>query len=142
MNPIIVYFTILSLLYLIIGAALGLIMAVYPPSINYLLLAHIHFLLLGFVAMMIYSVSYHVLPRFSGFNLYSETLITVQFYLVNIGLIGMVVTWIISGDVISGFYQILSLGFFASMEFIGVCIFVYNNVMTLAGKGGKMTTQV
>ncbi len=139
MNPVLIYFTIASLLYLIAGAALGLIMAVYPPSINYLLLAHIHFLLLGFIAMMIYSVSYHVLPRFSGFNLYSERLITVQFYLVNIGLIGMISTWIISRDVISGLYQILAIGFFASMQFIGICVFVYNNVMTLSGKGGKIT---
>lgn len=139
MSPIIRYFTIASLLYLIVGTGLGLIMAIYPPSINYLLLAHVHFLLLGFIAMMIYSVGYHVLPRFSGFKLYSEMLITVQFYLANIGLLGMALTWIASKDIVSGFYSILALGLFASMEFIGICIFVYNNIMTLSGKGGKMT---
>ena len=139
MSPIIRYFTVASLLYLLIGTGLGLIMAAHPQSIGYLLLAHVHFLLLGFIAMMIYSVGYHVLPRFSGFKLYSEFLVTVQFYLTNIGLIGMALTWIISNDIISGFYQVLILGLFASMEFIGICIFVFNNIMTLSGKGGKMT---
>lgn len=138
MSPVIRYFTIASLLYLIIGAGLGLAMAIYPPWVNYLLLAHVHFLLLGFIAMMIYSVGYHVLPRFSGFKLYSEILVTVQFYLTNIGLIGMAFTWIISEDGASGFYSILALSFFALMEFSGICIFVFNNIMTLSGKGGRM----
>ncbi len=141
MSPIIRYFTIASLFYLVIGAGLGLVMALHPPSIGYLLLAHVHFLLLGFIAMMIYSVGYHVLPRFSGFKLYSELLIIVQFYLTNIGLIGMAITWIILGNAVSGFYHILILGSFTSMEFIGICIFVFNNIMTLSGKGGKMTNQ-
>lgn len=137
MSPLIRYFTIASLVYLAIGTFLGLIMSVYPPSINYLLLAHVHLLLLGFIAMMIYSVGYHVLPRFSGFNLYSNFLVTVQFYMTNIGLIGMALIWIFSRDVISGFYSILFLFIFAIMEFTGICIFVFNNVMTLSGKGGK-----
>jgi cbb3-type cytochrome oxidase subunit 1 len=139
MSPIIRYFTVASLLYLLIGTGLGLIMAAHPQSIGYLLLAHVHFLLLGFIAMMIYSVGYHVLPRFSGFNLYSGFLVTVQFYLTNVGLIGMALTWIVFNDIISGFYPVLILGSFASMEFIGICIFVFNNIMTLSGKGGKMT---
>ena len=139
MSPIIRYFTLSSLFYLIIGAGLGLVMAVYPNSMEYLLLAHVHFLLLGFIAMMIYSVGYHVLPRFSGFKLYSEFLITVQFYLTNIGLIGMALTWIFFNDAVSGLYHILILGIFASMEFIGICLFVFNNIMTLSGRGGKMT---
>ncbi len=139
MSPIIRYFTLSSLFYLVIGAGLGLIMAIYPYSIGYLLLAHVHFLLLGFIAMMIYSVGYHVLPRFSGFKLYSEFIIAVQFYLTNIGLIGMALTWIIFNDAVSGFYPILILGVFASMEFIGICLFVFNNIMTLSGRGGKIT---
>ena len=110
MSPIIRYFTVASLFYLVLGTGLGLAMALYPQSIGCLLLAHVHFLLLGFIAMMIYSVGYHVLPRFSGFNLYSELLITVQFYLTNIGLIGMALTWIILKDAASGFYQVLILG--------------------------------
>ncbi|MCL4542760.1 MAG: hypothetical protein M1458_03295 [Deltaproteobacteria bacterium] len=138
MSPIIKYFTIASLLYLIVGTGLGLIMAIYPPWVNYLLLAHVHFLLLGFIAMMIYSVGYHVLPRFSGFNLYSEILVAIQFYLANIGLIGMSLTWIISKDAAFGFYSILALGLFAFIEFSGICIFVFNNVMTLSGKGGRI----
>jgi cbb3-type cytochrome oxidase subunit 1 len=139
MSPVIRYFTIASLLYLVVGAGLGLIMSIYPSSVNYLLLAHVHFLLLGFIAMMIYSVGYHVLPRFSGFKLYSELLVTVQFYLANIGLLGMASIWIIYRNVTAGFCPVLFLSIFASMEFIGICIFVFNNIMTLSGKGGKIT---
>ncbi|MHB8232453.1 MAG: hypothetical protein ACYDDB_06095 [bacterium] len=139
MSPIIRYFTVASLLYLVVGTGLGLIMSIYPAEVNYLLLAHVHFLLLGFIAMMIYSVGYHVLPRFSGFKLYSGALVTVQFYLTNIGLLGMASTWIINRDLIAGFYPVLFLGIFASMEFAGICIFVFNNIMTLSGKGGIMT---
>ncbi len=142
MSPIIRYFTIASLIYLIIGAGLGLIMAAYPTSINYLLLAHVHFLLLGFIAMMIYSVSYHVLPRFSGFKLYSEPLMSVQFYLSNIGLIGMALTWIFVKDEVHGFYPILFLGIFAFMEFAGICVFVFNHIMTLSGKGGRAEDEI
>ena len=137
MSPFIKYFTIASLTYLIAGSVLGLVMAVYPPSASYLLLTHVHFLLLGFMAMMIYSVGYHVLPRFSGFNLFSEKLVTVQFYLVNIGLLGMAGTWIISNDAVEGVYPLLALGFFAAAGFAGISIFVFNNIMTLSGRGGK-----
>lgn len=137
MSLFIRYFTIASLIYLIAGSGLGLAMAVYPPSASYLLLSHVHFLLLGFIAMMIYSVGYHVLPRFSGFNLFSEKLVRVQFYLVNLGLLGMASVWMISRDAVEGFYPFLALGFFASLEFLGIVIFVFNNIMTLSGKGGK-----
>ncbi len=142
MSPIIRYFTVASLIYLIVGAGLGLIMAVYPASVSYLLLAHVHFLLLGFIAMMIYSVSYHVLPRFSGFKLYSEPLMTVQFYLANIGLIGMTLTWIFFKDDVHGFYPVLLLGIFAFMEFAGICVFVFNHIMTLSGKGGMAENEI
>lgn len=138
MSPVTRYFTIASLLYLVVGSGLGLVMSVYPASINYLLLAHVHFLLLGFIAMMIYSVGYHVLPRFSGFKLYSEVLVTVQFYLTNTGLLGMASIWIIYRNEISGFYPVLFLGIFASIEFLGICIFLFNNIMTLSGKGGRI----
>ena len=139
MSPIMRYFTISSLLYFVLGALLGFIMAVYPPSINYLLLTHVHFLLLGFIAMMIYSVGYHVLPRFSGFKLYSNRLIIIQFYLANIGLLGMALIWIISSD--NPGYSLITLLFFsifAFLEFAAIFIFVFNNIMTLSGKAGRI----
>jgi cbb3-type cytochrome oxidase subunit 1 len=139
MSPAIRYFTVASLLYFVFGALLGFIMAIYPPSISYLLLTHVHFLLLGFIAMMIYSVGYHVLPRFSGFKLYSDRLIIIQFYLANIGLLGMALFWIISNDN-PGYCLMTQLFFsiFAFLEFTAVCIFVFNNIMTLSGKAGRI----
>lgn len=137
MSPAIRYFTVASLLYLAAGAIIGFIMAAFPGSLPYLLLAHVHFLLLGFMAMMIYSVGYHVLPRFSGFNLYSEKLVALQFYLVNAGLLGMASTWIYCRDSIEGFFPWMSISVFAGAELAGILIFVFNNIMTLSGKGGK-----
>jgi cbb3-type cytochrome oxidase subunit 1 len=139
MSPAIRYFTISSLLYLVFGALLGFIMAIYPPSISFLLLTHVHFLLLGFIAMMIYSVGYHVLPRFSGFKLYSNRLIIIQFYLANIGLLGMALIWVISSDN-PGYDLVTQLFFsiFAFLEFAAICIFVLNNLMTLSGKAGRI----
>ena len=141
MNPIIKYYTIASLIYFMLGAGLGLSMAIYPPSINYLLFAHVHFLLLGFIAMMIYSVAYHVLPRFSGFNLYSAMLVTIQFYLANAGLLGMAAIWIIYKNAPVGALPVTLLSFFSILEFLSILIFVFNNIMTLSGKGGKNPVQ-
>lgn len=140
MEPVVRYFTIFSLIYLLTGALFGLIMVIYPGSSSFLLLAHVHLLLLGFVAMMIYSVGYHVLPRFSGFKLYSGKLAAAQLFLTNIGLIGLVITWIFSKDYPVNTPQVISLSIFGFMEFAGIFVFVFNNIMTLAGKGGRIAS--
>ena len=51
-------------------------------------LSHGHVLLIGFVAMMIFGV----LPVFAGTDLYSLPLAEIQFWLQNIGLIGLAFT--------------------------------------------------
>ncbi|MEP6832140.1 MAG: hypothetical protein ABJB74_02050 [Gemmatimonas sp.] len=59
-----------SLAWLSLGVTLGVAMAAYPAWTMYRT-AHLHMLVLGFVAMMIYGVAYHVVPRFAGAPLYS-----------------------------------------------------------------------
>jgi hybrid cluster-associated redox disulfide protein len=54
--------------------------------------AHVHFNLLGFMAMMIYGVGYFILPRFNGRTLRWPSWVPIHFFLANIGLIGMVAT--------------------------------------------------
>jgi cbb3-type cytochrome oxidase subunit 1 len=52
-------------------------MAVHPAWAVYRT-AHLHMNLLGFVAMMIFGVAYHVIPRFTGHSLHSRRLAAVH----------------------------------------------------------------
>jgi hypothetical protein len=54
-----------SVSWLAAGVTLGVAMGVHPAWSIYRT-AHLHMLLLGFVAMMIFGVAYHVIPRFAG----------------------------------------------------------------------------
>lgn len=79
-----------SLAWLASGVTLGIAMAVHPAWAVYRT-AHLHMNLLGFVAMMIFGVAYHVIPRFTGHPLYSRRLAVLQWWLANIGLLVFVV---------------------------------------------------
>ena len=75
-----------SLAWLGAGVTLGLAMAVHPPLAVYRT-AHLHFNLLGFMAMMIFGVGYHLLPRLAGHALHRPTLARVHWALANGGLL-------------------------------------------------------
>ena len=79
-----------SLVWLCVGAVLGVAMAVHPSWSIYRP-AHMHAMLLGFGTMMIYGVGYHVLPRFAGQKLRSKQLAGLHFWVANIGLAAMIV---------------------------------------------------
>ena len=74
-----------SLAWLAAGVSLGVAMAVHPAWAVYRT-AHMHMNLLGFVAMMIFGVAYHVIPRFTGHALHSRRLAAVHWWLANGGL--------------------------------------------------------
>jgi cbb3-type cytochrome oxidase subunit 1 len=74
-----------SLTWLGLGVTLGVAMAVHPAWVVYRT-AHLHMALLGFVAMMIFGVAYHVIPRFTGHPLHDRRLATAHWWLANIGL--------------------------------------------------------
>jgi cytochrome c oxidase cbb3-type subunit 1 len=78
-----------SLVWLCVGVAIGLVMAVRPQLTVYRA-AHLHALLLGFVAMMIFGVAYHVIPRFAGHVLVHPRLATAHLIAANVGLAAMV----------------------------------------------------
>ena len=67
------------------GITLGVLMAVRPAYAIYRT-AHLHMNMLGFVAMMIFGVAYHVIPRFSGHPLHSRALAGAHWWLANVGL--------------------------------------------------------
>jgi cbb3-type cytochrome oxidase subunit 1 len=84
-----------SLIYFGIGVMMGLSM-VFSPDIRFTLArVHTHILLLGFMAMMIYGVGYHILPRFMGRPVYSHRLGNIQVWFANITLIGLSLSWIL-----------------------------------------------
>lgn len=84
---------------------------------------HGHLMLLGFVAMMIYGIGLHVLPRFADRPLFSERLADGQFVLANIGLWVMLYGWLYGTDIA------LELGGFLS--WLGMVMFAFNIMMTV-----------
>ena len=89
MSPSTVKFIKSSLVYLVVASTLGALFAIFPNLRAYKY-AHVHLNLLGFMAMMVYGVGNHILPRFQGKPLHSERLAEFQFWLANIGLIALV----------------------------------------------------
>ncbi|CAG0981948.1 MAG: hypothetical protein OIN86_09850 [Candidatus Methanoperedens sp.] len=107
-----------SLIYLVIGSTMGVIMLLTSESIKP---SHAHVLLIGFVAMMIFGVGYHLLPVFAGTDLHSLRLAEIQFWLQNIGLVGLAFTMpyrygstnYMTGTVIFGIISLLGIYLFA-----------------------------
>ncbi|MDQ2930151.1 MAG: hypothetical protein M3Y05_04935, partial [Gemmatimonadota bacterium] len=83
-----------SLGWLVLGVTFGVAMAVDPSLVIYRP-AHVHMNLLGFVAMMIAGVAYHVLPRFTGHPLHSRQLAGLHWWVANVGLAVFVVGFIV-----------------------------------------------
>lgn len=128
-------FTVASVVYLALGTSLGGLMAVAPTLIGQITSIHVHLNLLGFVGMMIYGVSYHVVPRFTGRKLYSEGLPRIQFWLANVGLVGMALGFFMRDILLLAQPLYLPfLGVFAGVELISVYLYVYNVLRTLASK--------
>ena len=89
------WFIAAALAYALLGGLLGLAWLADPAALPSLALrAHAHLMLVGFIGMMIFGVGLHVLPRFTGRNLFSERLADVQFWLANLGLLAMVLGWL------------------------------------------------
>lgn len=126
-------FIVMSIVYLAISSVIGILMLL-QPSLGYLRFVHTHLNMLGWVSMMIFGVGYHILPRFSGRPLKSPAIGELQFWLANIGLIGMLVFYVFSihssGNKI---YRALTAGF-GLIEALAVFLFFYNMAATLLAK--------
>ncbi|MCX9084772.1 MAG: cbb3-type cytochrome c oxidase subunit I [Candidatus Methanoperedens sp.] len=114
-----------SLIYLLIGSTIGFIMVLNSLPLTP---AHAHVLLIGFVSMMIFGVGYHLLPVFAGTDLYSLRLAEIQFWLQNIGLIGLAFT--MPYRYASNSY-LLGTEVFGSISLLAIYIFVYNMARSL-----------
>jgi len=113
-----------GLIYFGMGTIMGICMVVWPDIRFTLTRVHVHTLLLGFMAMMIYGVGYHILPRFMGRPIYSHRLGNAQVWVANISLIGLSISWILEGIQGGGwryFALLFSLG-----QGVAIFIFIFN----------------
>lgn len=106
------YFLVANTLGLLLG--MGGLGATWRP-------AHAHLNLLGFVAMTIYGVAYHALPRFRGVPFRRPGLALAQVVLANVGLIGMALTWGL-GVAPAWFAAWGSASWFASVLFVALIL--------------------
>ena len=130
MEPVIVWYLRMSLIYFIVGAVIGFGMLLWPGESGYYISSHVHLNLLGFMSMMIYGVGYHILPKFSGQHIYSPKIMTIQFWLSNAGLIGMALIWpfVARGD-LSFAPTLLILS--ALLSIFSVVLFAFNILKTV-----------
>jgi hypothetical protein len=80
-----------SLVYLIVGATLLLL--TFTHVMLFEMTAFYFMQLYGFVAMMIFGLSYLFVPSFAHAFLHSLRLAELQFWLMNIGVIGMTISF-------------------------------------------------
>ncbi|MDH3973384.1 MAG: DUF1858 domain-containing protein [Deltaproteobacteria bacterium] len=91
-------FIISSVVYLLIGTMMGALMASHALDPFYRFI-HIHVNLFGFMAMVVFGVAYHILPRFMGKSLKFPALVPLHFYSAHIGLIGLMIAYAANGYV-------------------------------------------
>ena len=85
MNKLARLFIKTSLVYLALSMILGVLITI-GPGYSFM---HSHFALLGWVSFMLFGLAYESIPRYTSRALYSKKLGIIQFWLANIGLIGL-----------------------------------------------------
>lgn len=140
MSPTVINYIKSSLVYLALGVTMGLLMSLGVfDGREYVTTLHAHINLLGWISMLIFGVAFHILPRFSGRPLHNEKMASVQLWLNNIGLAGMVVT-LLAGAFWNDFTQsqrpdflLYGMAPFGGLFAVGTYLFVFNLWKTLAG---------
>ena len=129
MSRVTLGFVYSSMVFLLIGITIGVLFFLVP-EIRRLNVVHAHLNLVGFVIFLIFGVAYHILPRFKGRPLYSVRLAWWQFWLANIGLVGLL-TFIVVGVYLSidGLWYIQAV--FAVLLGLSMYLFIYNILRTL-----------
>ena len=133
MEPFVRRFIKASLAWLAIGGLLGVDMAFRTEAIAYRA-AHAHALLFGFVGMLIFGVSYHVMPRFTGRPLHSRALAVWHLRLANAGLALMTAAWLLRPAGMGAWDRVLQAG--AVTTAVAGGLFIVNLWKTLPGARG------
>lgn len=120
-----------ALAYGLLGGLIGIAWLFDPAGVpGNVALLHAHIMLLGFIAMMIYGVGLHVLPRFSGRPLYSERMADWQLYVANVGL------WVMAAGWLTLRAALLAVG--GALSWLAIALFSLNVLLTVRhyGPGG------
>ena len=128
-------FILMSIVYLIIATVLGIFM-LGNPSLMQFRFIHSHLMLIGWVSMMIFGVGYHILPKFAGRFLKSKAMGEVQFWLANIGLVGMLLFYTLGVYNQTDSYRGLTAAF-GLVEAVSIFLFFYNMIATLYSKAAE-----
>jgi hypothetical protein len=119
-----------SVAWLAVGVSMGVAMALHPVWTVYRP-AHLHVTLLGFVAMMIFGVAYHIVPRLAGHPLYGRRLALAHWWIANIGVALFSVGLMLRADA-SG-YAGAVVGIGATLSAAGAYIFAWIVWRTIDG---------
>ncbi len=122
-------FIFTGLAYLLIGVTLGVLFFILPET-RVLRSVHTHLNLVGFITFLVFGIAYHILPRFRGRPLYSEKLAWGQFWLANIGLVGLLIFLGLGAYVSFDGLRALQAVFGATLA-LSVYLFAYNMFRTL-----------
>jgi len=112
---------------------LGLVLALAPQSLGRILFSHVHLLLGGFMAMMIYGVGYFILPRFAASAIRWPAMVPAHFWLSNLSLLGMVISRPFAVTLDSAQWM----GIFhlsVTVQVLSILLFVANLGLTLSAK--------
>lgn len=119
-----IWFIRAALIYFGTGILLGVTMAIRPDWLYLIKPVHAHLNLLGFMAMFIYGVAYHVVPRFKGRPLFSQRLSRYHLYLANLALVGMAIS--LPFYTRFGANGNLALAIFGSLQAVAAGMFIVN----------------
>lgn len=119
-----------ALVWLGLGVTVGVTMAVHPEMTAYRTV-HLHMNLLGFVSMMIYGVSYHVMPRFTGNAIHNVRIAVAQLWLANTGLALLTGGFAVRANGWPASTHLLAIG--GVMGAVAAYCFIYNIWRTLEG---------
>ena len=89
MNELSRIFIKTSLIYLAISTVIGLLITI-GPGYSFM---HSHFTLIGWLSFFVFGAAYEIIPRYSGKPLFSEKLGFIHFWLGNIGLVGLALSY-------------------------------------------------
>ncbi len=131
MSPTTIRFLKVGMAYFVLGSLLGTLLAVpvtrdilYKATGAQWRLAHTHLNLAGFVIMIIFGIAYHILPRFAGKPLHSETWAMAHFWIAALATAGMVIGFLAPAAAV-----LLWAGSVA--QFVGIVLGVINLWITI-----------
>ena len=128
-------FILTGFIYLGLGILLGVLFLIIP-DLRPLRTVHVHLNLVGFILFIVFGIAYHILPRFRGRPLHSESLAWFQLWLANAGIVGLVVFMAIGAY--TNIPAIITVqAVFGVILAVAVYIFIYNMGRTLFGAAPK-----